>query len=124
MDITLFDLPKDIWFLIANHLHTSDVNNLYRSSKVFNVCINSFEVCECNLLPLQKWTITKAAISGHLEIIEWLHEDREEGCTTTAMNWAAGNGHLHVVEWLHENRTEGCTYRAMIGLLGTNIYML
>ena len=29
------------------------------------------------------------------------------------MNWAAIDGHLEVVKYLHENRTEGCTKDAM-----------
>jgi len=26
------------------------------------------------------------------------------------MNWAANYGHLEVVEWFHLNRNEGCTF--------------
>jgi ankyrin repeat protein len=48
-----------------------------------------------------------------LEIVEWLHKNRKEGCTTWAMDWAARNGHLEVVEFLHKNRNEGCTHYAM-----------
>lgn len=29
--------------------------------------------------------------------------------STKAMDLAAANGHLEVVQWLHENRNEGCT---------------
>lgn len=32
-----------------------------------------------------------------------------QGCTHRAMDGAAGNGHLEVIQWLHENRNEGCT---------------
>ena len=48
-------------------------------------------------------------MNGHLEVVNFLHENRTEGCTERAMNWAAENGHLDVVKFLHENRTEGCT---------------
>ncbi|WBR14811.1 Ankyrin repeat protein [Pandoravirus kuranda] len=54
-----------------------------------------------------------AATAGHLAVVRWLHENRPEGCTTAAMDRAASNGHLAVVRWLHENRTEGCTTAAM-----------
>lgn len=54
-----------------------------------------------------------AASNGHLHVVRWLHENRSEGCTTSAMDFAAQNGHLHVLQWLHENRTEGCTHSAM-----------
>jgi hypothetical protein len=65
-----------------------------------------------------------AAENGHLHVVEWLHENRREGCTTVAMNRAAGKGHLHVVEWLHENREEVVVHMLWIGLLEMDIYML
>ena len=46
------------------------------------------------------------AMNGHLDVVEFLHETREEGCTDQAMIWAAKNGHLGVVEFLHD-RVEG-----------------
>ena len=55
----------------------------------------------------------KAAYYGYLNIIQWLHSNQIEGCTTNAMKYAAYYGHLHVIEWLHSNRTEGCTDDAM-----------
>src|SRR3990167_3699033 len=54
-----------------------------------------------------------AAMNGHLDVVKWLHENRTEGCSEGAMDWAAENGHLNVVKWLHENRTEGCSEDAM-----------
>ena len=54
-----------------------------------------------------------AAKYGHLDVVKWLHENRTEGCSVAAMDWAAKNGHLEVVKWLHVNRTEGCTEDAM-----------
>ncbi len=44
-----------------------------------------------------------AAANGHLEVIKWLHENRNEGCSTWAMDWAVENGHSEVVKWLREN---------------------
>jgi hypothetical protein len=115
--IMVYNLPKDIWSIIVNDLHKTDINNLYRTSKIFKENVewwrNSFYICNCKLLPLQKWNINKAAQNGYLEIVQWLHENRDEGCTTDAMNMVVQNGHLHVVEWLHENRDEGCTTDAM-----------
>jgi hypothetical protein len=51
--------------------------------------------------------MSSASRNGHLDVVKWLHENRTEGCTTYAMDWASRNGHLNVVKWLHENRTEG-----------------
>lgn len=47
------------------------------------------------------------AAKGHLDVIQWLHEHRTEGCTEEAVNGAAANGRIHIVRWLLENRSEG-----------------
>lgn len=47
-----------------------------------------------------------AASGGHLEILKFLAANRNEGCTIYAMILAAWHGHLRVVEWLHNNRNE------------------
>ncbi len=54
-----------------------------------------------------------AAKNGHLNIVQWLHDNRREGCSVKAMNWAAKNGHLNIVQRLHDNRREGCSNLAM-----------
>jgi Ankyrin repeats (many copies) len=45
--------------------------------------------------------------------VTFLHDNRREGCTVDAMNYAANNGHLDVVRFLHDNCKEGCTVEAM-----------
>ncbi|KAI8923768.1 hypothetical protein BC831DRAFT_469530 [Entophlyctis helioformis] len=55
-----------------------------------------------------------AAHFGRLHIVQWLHANRTEGCTTRALDWAAEKGHLHVIQWLLANRTEGFTADAII----------
>jgi len=57
--------------------------------------------------------LDQAARSGQLAILQWLHANRSEGCSTRAMDWAASSGHVDVVRWLHEHRSEGCTRLAM-----------
>ncbi|CAM9675785.1 unnamed protein product [Scytosiphon promiscuus] len=61
-----------------------------------------------------------AAAQGHLEMVAYLHHNREEGTTVEALDLAATFGHLEVVKFLHENRQEGCTTRAMDGAAGNN----
>jgi hypothetical protein len=51
--------------------------------------------------------------NGKLEIVKFLHYNRNEGCTTKAMNWASAYGKLYIVKFLHKNRDEGCTATAM-----------
>ncbi|CAN0588131.1 unnamed protein product, partial [Ectocarpus sp. 12 AP-2014] len=41
------------------------------------------------------------AANGYLPVVQWLHDNRREGCTVSAMNWAAENGHLSVAQFLH-----------------------
>jgi hypothetical protein len=41
-----------------------------------------------------------AAARGHLEVVQFLHVNRTEGCTTDAISLAAQNGHLDVVHFL------------------------
>lgn len=44
-----------------------------------------------------------AAAKGHLDVIQWLHENRTEGCTRRAMEDAAYHGHVEVVQYLREH---------------------
>lgn len=57
--------------------------------------------------------IDLAARNGFLGIVEWLHDNTSEGCTTFAMDGAAQNNHFEVVKWLHKHRLAGCTNIAM-----------
>ncbi|RLN98927.1 hypothetical protein BBJ28_00014959 [Nothophytophthora sp. Chile5] len=61
-----------------------------------------------------------AASNGHLEMVQWLHANRSEGCTTDAMHDAAANGHLEVVQWLYANQPEGCTKREVFSEAATS----
>jgi hypothetical protein len=93
--------PLEIIYLIIlfTDFETSiTVGNEYTSKKLYNP---------------QNHTWNLAAKNGHLKVIEWLHKNKKEGCTTDAMDGAAMNGHLEMVEWFHNNRNEGCTTRAM-----------
>jgi len=48
-----------------------------------------------------------ACANGHLAVVKFLHENRREGCTRTAMRQAAARGQLEMVQWLYANRSEG-----------------
>ncbi|KAJ3409638.1 hypothetical protein HDV05_004318 [Chytridiales sp. JEL 0842] len=54
-----------------------------------------------------------ASRNGHLDIVQYLHHRRSEGCTVSAMDLAAANRHLDVLQFLHENRKEGLTNLAL-----------
>jgi hypothetical protein len=57
-----------------------------------------------------------AAKCGNLEMIEWLHSNSREGCTTRAMDEAAKSGNVGFVRWLHEHRTERCSANAPVSV--------
>jgi hypothetical protein len=48
-----------------------------------------------------------AAGAGLLDVVEFLHTHRTEGCSTKALDLASTNGHVDVVRFLVENRSEG-----------------
>lgn len=49
------------------------------------------------------------AAGGHLDTVKWLHENRTEGCSTLATEFAATIGHFDVIKWLQENCNASCT---------------
>ncbi|KAJ3095825.1 hypothetical protein HDU96_001031 [Phlyctochytrium bullatum] len=50
----------------------------------------------------------------YLDVVQFLHEHRSEGCTTAAMDYAALNNNMPMLRFLHENRSEGCTAAALV----------
>jgi hypothetical protein len=61
----------------------------------------------------RRYIMDLAAKHGHLSIVAFLHHNRTEGCSTDAIDHAAENGHYQVVKFLLENRKEGCTAEAI-----------
>jgi hypothetical protein len=101
-----------------------DVAQYLLESRLTTVSID--EVAGLGDLEMLKWlqingvkvkctinTMDAAAANGHLEVVQFLHENRTEGCSTRAMNQAARNGHLNIVKWLHFNQTDVCTVHVM-----------
>ena len=39
--------------------------------------------------------------------LQWLHKNRTEGCSGSALAMAAGSGHLATVEWFYGNGIPG-----------------
>ncbi|KAF1332576.1 hypothetical protein FI667_g3647, partial [Globisporangium splendens] len=60
-----------------------------------------------------KAAMDRAAERGDLETVDFLHEHRNEGCTSAAFSSAARNGHLDLVKYLHVNYSSMCTTEAM-----------
>jgi hypothetical protein len=46
---------------------------------------------------------------GQLGLLQLLHEANVDGFSTKTMDFAAGAGHLEIVQFLHHHRKEGCT---------------
>ncbi|EFA85741.1 hypothetical protein PPL_00971 [Heterostelium album PN500] len=54
--------------------------------------------------------INQASFNGYIEIVRYLSEKRKEGCSHIAMDGAIQNGHMELLKYLHANRTEGCSH--------------
>lgn len=57
--------------------------------------------------------LIRAAVNGHLEMIQWMHVHRPEYFMDGLINVAAFHGHLEVVKWLHANRSTCFTTEPM-----------
>ncbi|KAJ3099555.1 hypothetical protein HDU97_002956 [Phlyctochytrium planicorne] len=58
--------------------------------------------------------MSAAAANNHLEVVKYLHIHRSEGCDTAAVDLCATRGHVDVLEFLLRNRNEGFTWRALV----------
>ncbi|EFA84713.1 hypothetical protein PPL_01705 [Heterostelium album PN500] len=63
---------------------------------------------------VSKMAMWYAAINGHLDILIWLHNNRNDGCCITTLDDACRYGHTECVKWLHQNRTDLVVIDAMI----------
>ncbi|KAE9183545.1 hypothetical protein PF002_g26674 [Phytophthora fragariae] len=56
-----------------------------------------------------------AAMHGYVYILQWLSDAHADRCEwgVDVLDSAAGLGHFSAVHWLHTHRSDGCTTRAM-----------
>ncbi|OQS00088.1 hypothetical protein THRCLA_06238 [Thraustotheca clavata] len=59
-------------------------------------------------------TMDTAVSHGHLDAVKFLHANRSEGCTTKALDQAIYHGHSDLIDWLYTNRTEGCSHSGLL----------
>ena len=99
------------------HLATLQPDIRYQEFTLFDFAARNGELEVLKRLPYSiTGTISamdNASEEGHLDVVMWLHINRDEGCSDYAMNHAARYGHLDIVKWLHYNRTEGCSHYAI-----------
>ncbi len=123
------EIISEILIFTDNFKLCIQIKDNYSANKVYNKKYHSFnKICRKGDLEVLKWLffnnkidytntnnniMDSASKYGHLDIVKFLHENRLEGCTTSAMNYASQNGYLEIVMFLHENRLEGCTTSAM-----------
>ena len=121
-----YNLPIDLFIKILTFLNPTECGFLSQTCKMLNYNYYNNKEFLTTIQPYRKkyvkieWTMDNVARKGILEsliilhnegkectidlhIVEFLHNNRTEGCATDAMDYAAENGHLHVVEWLHNN---------------------
>jgi hypothetical protein len=96
------------------------VTELNSNQPIFNT--DTMEIAAFNgMFSVLKWlfihipqylthdVFTRAAESGNLEILVWLHENVFENVYVgnDPINAAIFNGHIHIIDWLYKNREEG-----------------
>ena len=98
-----------VW-MIEHREETYDFSACFNAASARG-CLNILDILERRgLRNSSSKTMDYAAMNGHLNVVQWLHENRKsqvEGCSTDAMDGAAMNGHLEVVKWLRANLREG-----------------
>jgi hypothetical protein len=60
--------------------------------------------CIANGCPVNEFTCARAAMTGYLEVLKYLHEEVKAPWDENTAEWAAGNGHLHILEYLVERK--------------------
>ncbi|KAJ3101369.1 hypothetical protein HDU97_001410 [Phlyctochytrium planicorne] len=88
----------------------ASVADIAGSSGSFDVIFFLIEKMEDQVR--QSHVADRAAGGGHLKLVEYLHE-HQYPFTQNAMDGAAQNGHMEVVRYLYENRNEKCSTRAL-----------
>ncbi|KAG6622998.1 uncharacterized protein IUM83_12214 [Phytophthora cinnamomi] len=124
-DPKTFWRPAAMWAAMQGHIHVLQwLHDHHPDRCEWSVGVMD-DAARCRQLTAVRWlhanrsegctstAMTLAAAGGDLEMVKWLHHNRREGCTTRAMDLAAKSGYLDVVQWLHNNRSEGCTTDAM-----------
>ncbi|ETL83891.1 hypothetical protein L917_16230 [Phytophthora nicotianae] len=56
----------------------------------------------------------EAAEIGHPKLVQWLFTNRNEGCTPSAISYAAGFNHFEVVLFLHSQCHTDCMEEAAL----------
>ncbi|EFA79281.1 hypothetical protein PPL_07699 [Heterostelium album PN500] len=71
---------------------------------------------EYGMKEFYKYDMNYAADNANIEMLSWLSQNSSCQCSPSAMDTAARNGQFHIVQWLHNNRTEGCTAVCFINI--------
>ena len=84
--------------------------------------------CVANECPIDKEACARAAESGNLEVLKYLHEEVKAPWNSWTAAWAAKNGHLHILEYLVEREYDeygacACMLAAMNGHLDCLKYL-
>eukprot|EP00644_Phytophthora_capsici_P009181 jgi/Phyca11/541441/estExt2_Genewise1Plus.C_PHYCAscaffold_60788 len=81
------------------------VNDLLRPATIDSAVYNDLQRVVKVHGDSRAWTVKAmdgAAANGRLDIMQWLHDTRTEGCSAQACIQASKHGYLDVVKWLHE----------------------
>ncbi|EGZ18330.1 hypothetical protein PHYSODRAFT_501791, partial [Phytophthora sojae] len=71
-------------------------------------------------LPVTFRAMDGAAARGRLDILQKLHDTRQEGCSSAAFLGAAENNHVNVLRWLYDFYIELCNPPKELAAAATN----
>ncbi|ETM31930.1 hypothetical protein L914_20576, partial [Phytophthora nicotianae] len=67
----------------------------------------------CGRRPRVTDSMDWAALGGHLDVLQWLDANRNDGCSPEAVNGAAEAGHFQILLWLNSHYSAQWTSQAM-----------
>ena len=95
--------------IVGNPLRSHAVTDVVRHGRVAlakwalaNGCPNNTSWRGTEML-----MVDTAAMFGHMDLVQWLCQDRGHTIDRNVMAWAASSGNLNLVQWL---RSEGCPW--------------
>ncbi|KAG2808913.1 hypothetical protein PC111_g16293 [Phytophthora cactorum] len=87
------------------------VNHYLLPLTIDNAVVNDLQLVMKIYGDSNSWTsgaMDGAAANGRLDVVQWLHDHRSEGCSAAAKDKAVANSHLKMAEWLWKNYTTTC----------------
>ncbi len=83
--------------------------------------IDAMKWLVCEGLEIDKFVVIKAVERGHLNMLEWMKDNKYE--YMSGINYAAYHGHLHIIQWAEKDGYVG-THDADSAASGSQLHIL